>query len=333
MKRIFIGTSGIEASRMSIGTWEMGGGTAWGTWEAGDEAEYVRVLHAAPELGVDMIDTAPVYGTGASEELLGRALAGRRSRYILSTKCGLHWRSEDGVREYERDGITVYRNLSAPSIRKDLEDSLRRLQTDYIDLYYTHRQSDQVSVAETMGTLLQMKREGKIRAIGISKSTPAHLTAYLREGPVDAVQEEFSLFERDFGTEYLDLCVQNNVLAHTHGSLARGLLTGRIGLDYVPSAGSAQNNIWFSPALRADVLAMLASFTKVAAELDCSLANLATAWVLARAPVVAPVIGIRRMANLEDSIRSFRIVLPQDVLAQLDVWAAPVIKKAAALRS
>jgi methylglyoxal reductase len=235
MKRIPIGTSGIKASAMTIGTWEMGGGTAWGGWGARDEAEYIKVLHAAPDLGVDFIDTAPVYGTGHSEELIGKALTGRRSKYVISTKCGIHWRDADGVREYERDGKTAYRNLAAHSIRKDLEDSLRRLQTDYVDLYYTHRQSDETAVEETMGELLRMKQEGKIRAIGISRSKPAHLTAYLEVGPVDAVQEEFNVLDRTFGGTYLDLCTQNGVIAHSYGSLARGLLTGRIGADYVPA--------------------------------------------------------------------------------------------------
>ncbi len=330
MKQVLIGTSGIQASRMSIGTWEMGGGTAWGSWEAGDESEYIRVLHAAPDLGVNLIDTAPVYGTGFSEELLGKALAGRRSRYVLSTKCGLHWRNSEGVREYERDGKTVYRNLSAASIRQDLEDSLRRLRTDYIDLYYTHRQSERVPVSETMAALLQMKREGKIRAIGISKSTPAHLEAYLRAGPVDAVQEEFNILDRGFDAAYLGLCEKNQVLAHTYGSLARGLLTGRVRADYVPAAGSAQNSIWFAPRLREDVNEMLASFSAMAADMGRSIANLATAWVLSRSPSVAPVIGIRRMSSLEDSIRSFETRLSSDVLERMDVLAARLITLAAA---
>ncbi|NLN46165.1 MAG: aldo/keto reductase [Clostridiaceae bacterium] len=330
MRRIHIGTSGIEASAMTIGTWEMGGGTAWGSWGARDEAEYVKVLHAAPDLGVDFIDTAPVYGTGHSEELIGKALAGRRSKYVISTKCGIHWRDTDGVREYERDGKTAYRNLAAYSIRKDLEDSLRRLQTDYVDLYYTHRQSDDTPVEETMGELLRMKQEGKIRAIGISKSKPAHLEAYLRVGRVDAVQEEFNVLDRAFGGGYLDLCSQHGVIAHCYGSLAKGLLTGRIGADYVPAPGSAQNSVWFRPALRSDILAMLDEFREIAGAYGCSLANLATAWVLSRSPLVTPVIGIRRMESLVDSIKSFDVKLTPDDVSRMDCLAQSLANKAAA---
>jgi len=331
MRRIRIGSSGVEASAMTLGTWEMGGGTAWGGWGTRSEAEYIRVLHAAPELGVDFIDTAPVYGTGYSEELVGKALAGRRSRYVLSTKCGIHWRDADGVREYERDGRTAYRNLSARSIRLDLEDSLRRLKTDYVDLYYTHRQSDLTPVEETMGELLRMKSEGKIRAIGISRSTPAHLEAYRRIGPVDAVQEEFNLLERDFGKAYLPLCEKAGVLAHCYGSLARGLLTGRIGADHVSPGGSAQNSVWFRPELRADILAMLESFRTYADSIGCSLANLATAWQTAQSPAIATVVGIRRMESLVDSIRAFELRLDPLVIRRMDEAAAAVIEKSAAL--
>lgn len=331
MRRITIGTSGIEASAMTVGTWEMGGGSAWGSWGAQQEADYIRILHAAPDHGVDFVDTAPVYGTGYSEELIGRALKGRRSRYVLSTKCGINWRTSEGIREYERDGKTAYRNLTAAAIRQDLEDSLDRLQTDYVDLYYTHRQTESVPVEETMGELLRLKKEGKIRAIGISKSRPEHLDAYLRVGPVDAVQEEFSLLERGFGDAYLGLCGSYNVLAHCYGSLCRGLLTGRIGMDHTPPKGSAQNSVWFRAELRADILAMLAAFQPIADAYGCSLANLSTAWQAAQSAQVAPVVGVRRMESLVDSVKAFDLRLDPSDLAAMDAAALVIVRKAAGL--
>jgi len=176
-----------------------------------------------------------------------------------------------------------------------------------------------------------MKQEGKIRAIGISKSRPAHLKAYLGVGPVDAVQEEFNVLDRAFGGAYLDLCTQNGVLVHSYGSLARGLLTGRIGADYVPAPGSAQNSVWFRPALRADILSMLDEFRSIADTYRCSLANLATAWVLFQSPLVAPVIGIRRMESLENSIQSFELALAPEDVSRMDRIAQSLAAKAAVL--
>ena len=328
MRRIKIGSSGIEASAMTLGTWEMGGGSAWGSWGQQQETDYIRILHAAPDYGVDFIDTAPVYGTGYSEEVIGKALKDRRSRYVLSTKAGINWRTAEGTREYERDGKTAYRNLTAAAIRQDLEDSLHRLQTDYIDLYYTHRQTDLVPVEETMGELLRLKQEGKIRAIGISKSRPEHLKAYLRAGPVDAVQEVFSLLDRDFGAEYLALCVEKGVLAHCFGSLVRGLLTGRIGMDFAPPPESAQNSVWFRRELRADILAMLDSFQPIAKAYGCSLANLATAWQAAQSPSVAPVIGVRRLESLVDSLRAFDLKIDPVDLDRMGAAAMVIVGKA-----
>ena len=274
-----------------------------------------------------------MYGTGYSEELLGRALKGRRNRYVLSTKCGINWRTAEGRKEYERDGMTAYRNLSAAAVRQDLEDSLTRLRTDYVDLFYTHRQSERWPVEETMGELLKLKEEGKIRAIGISQSKPEHLKDYLRIGPVDAVQEVFSLLDQDFGSDYLPLCEQHGVLAHSFGSLCRGLLTGRIGMGYRPAPGSAQNSIWFRPELRADVLSMLDSFRPLTEAYSCSLANLATAWVLAQSPSEAPLVGVRRMESLMNSIESFELNLSSADLAFMNEAAGKVIQKAKQLKA
>ena len=167
--------AGLEVSALCLGCWEIGGGTAWGDVR---EGEAIRLVHAAHDLGVNFIDTAPVYGTGASEKIIGRAVAGRRSDYIISTKCGLNWRQMEGRLEYDRDGLKVFRNVAAEAIRADLEDCLRRLNTDYIDIFITHRQQDEILVAETMGELLKLKAEGKIRGIGIKNSKPAHLSEY-----------------------------------------------------------------------------------------------------------------------------------------------------------
>ncbi|MFA6508598.1 MAG: aldo/keto reductase, partial [Treponemataceae bacterium] len=178
MRTMKIGKSGIEASVVGIGAWAIGGDSNWGP---SDEAESIRTIHRARELGVTLLDTAPAYGLGHSEEVVGKALVGRRKDYILSTKCGLRWDIDDGHFHMARDGIKLMRNTKPARLAEELEISLKRLKTDYIDIYIVHWQAMPdfpCPISETMDFLLKMKKQGKIRAIGASNLTPAEFVEY-----------------------------------------------------------------------------------------------------------------------------------------------------------
>ena len=179
MRQLKLNKSGIIIPVMSLGTWAFGGDAIWGKT---DEMQAIDTARRAVEMGIVQIDTAPAYGMGKSEEILGEALKGIRDKVILSTKCGLSWDEGNiGQLHVERDGHRIVRNLSAKSIRKDLENSLKRLKTEYIDIYYVHYPvfgTYAVPVEETMDELNRMKKEGKIRAIGASNMNPEVLNEY-----------------------------------------------------------------------------------------------------------------------------------------------------------
>ena len=202
------------ASRVALGTWAIGG---W-MWGGSDERDAVRTIHAALDSGINVIDTAPVYGFGRAEEIVGKALAGgRRGKAIIATKVGLEW----------RDG-EVLRNSSPEHLRAELENSLLRLQTDVIDLYQVHWPDESVPIEETAATLAGFQREGKIRAIGVSNFTPAQMDRFRTAASFSTVQPPYNLFERDIERDILPYAQANHLTVLAYGALCRGLLTGKI---------------------------------------------------------------------------------------------------------
>ena len=225
MKFQKLGNTDIDVSVVALGTWGLGGGSVWTDGDSTVE-DTKRLLDICHEHGVNYIDTAPVYGTGVSEELLGKALKGRRNDFVLQTKCSLNWRNEGGNFHYERDGYTVNNDTRASAVKKDVEDSLRRMGTDYLDSVIVHYVCGSFPVEETVGALENLVREGKIRTYGLSNSQPADWAAYQEAGGnVSVVQEFFSILSPFHGREYFDLCKKYNTVFQTYGVLEEGFLT------------------------------------------------------------------------------------------------------------
>ncbi len=218
MERIGIPGTPLEVSRVALGTWAIGG---W-MWGGTDEAESVATIRDAIEHGINLIDTAPVYGFGRSEEIVGKALAeGQlRSRVHIATKTGLEW----------RDG-NPYRNASRARIMDEVEDSLRRLRTDYIDIYQVHWPDPLVTVEETADAMHALLRQGKIRAIGVSNFSVAQMERFRRVAPLHVLQPPYNLFERAIEADILPYCRNNKIATLGYGALCRGLLSGRIRED------------------------------------------------------------------------------------------------------
>lgn len=215
MDTIQIGTSGLTASRIALGTWAMGG-WMWGGNTDPDES--IRTIHSAIERGITLIDTAPVYGFGRAEEIVGSALAaGLRNRAVIATKAGLEW----------RDG-KVWRNGSPARIRKEVEASLRRLRTDHIDLCQVHWPDPLVPVQETAGALARLLKEGKIRAIGVSNFSATQMAAFREAAPIHSVQPPLNLFEREAERDILPYAAQHDITVLCYGAICRGLLSGTI---------------------------------------------------------------------------------------------------------
>jgi aryl-alcohol dehydrogenase-like predicted oxidoreductase len=211
------GTS-LKISRVALGTWAIGG---W-MWGGTDDAESVATIRAALERGINLIDTAPAYGFGRSEELVGKALgeAGLRASAVISTKVGLEW--NDGK---------VFRNASRARIFKEVEDSLRRLRTDYIDIYQVHWPDPLVAIEETAEAMGALYRQGKIRAIGVSNFSVSQMDQFRQVTPLHVLQPPYNLFERAAETDLLPYCQQHGVTTLGYGALCRGLLSGRMKPD------------------------------------------------------------------------------------------------------
>jgi len=215
MEFIDIAGTPLRASRVALGTWAIGG---W-MWGGTDEAESIRTIHAALDRGINLIDTAPVYGFGRSEEIVGKALAqdGRRAKALIATKVGLDW----------KDG-KPFRNASRKRILKEAEDSLRRLQTDVIDIYQVHWPDPNTPIEETAAAMGELHRAGKIRAIGVSNFSPAQMDAFRAVAPLHTAQPPYNLFERGIDKDVLPYCKKAGIAMLAYGSLCRGLLSGRM---------------------------------------------------------------------------------------------------------
>jgi len=218
-----IGLSGIKASVVGLGSWAIGG---W-SWGGTNELEAIKAIHASLDAGITLIDTAPAYGLGLSEEIVGKAIAGRREKVLLATKCGLVWHTQKGEYFFNEKGKPVYRYLGKESIRYEIEQSLNLLKTDYIDLYQTHWQDSTTPITETMETLLDLKREGKIRAVGVSNINLKQLKEYRLIGIIDSAQEKYNMLDRELEETILPYCREQNISILSYSSLATGLLTGK----------------------------------------------------------------------------------------------------------
>lgn len=310
-----LGSSGIACESVGLGTWAMGG---W-MWGGSDDAAAIDAIRAALDAGVSLIDTAPAYGLGHAEVLVGQALAGRRHEAVIATKCGLVWHTTRGTHFFDEEGQPVYRYLGRESIFDEVEQSLKRLQTDYIDLYITHWQDATTPVEETMGALLELKRQGKIRAIGVSNVDAPTLTEYLKHGPVDAIQERYSLIDREIESTLLPLCRQHDIAVLGYSSLALGSLAGPISLQRrFAGDDQRQDNPRFSNENRQRFNAFFAEIEPLRARLQCSFAQLMVAWTTMNDRVTVALCGARTAAQAVDNAGAQRIELGSDDLTLIE---------------
>lgn len=309
-----LGQSGIQASVVGLGTWGIGG---W-MWGGTDEQASIRAIQASIDAGVTLIDTAPAYGLGLSEELVGQALVGRRDQVILATKCGLTWHNGDGQYFFEENGHAVYRNLRPDAIRHELEQSFKRLKTDYIDLYQTHWQDPTTPIEETMRTLIDLKQEGKIRAIGVSNIAPHELESYWRVGPVNVAQEKYSMLDREMEAELLPLLREKNMALLSYSPLAMGLLTGKIGLDrQFNGDDQRRDDPRFSLESRQRVAELLEEFKPIARAYDLTLAQLVIAWTFHQPGVTHVLCGARNVEQALENAKAGSVSLSEADLSTM----------------
>lgn len=213
----YIETGGLRMSRIALGTWAIGGFM----WGGTDEKRSVDTIRTAVEKGITVIDTAPAYGFGRSEEIVGKAISGMdREEIVISTKVGIEWIGED-----------LYRNSSKERIMKEIDDSLKRLGTEYVDIYYIHWPDPLVDIRETASTMEDLYEEGKIRAIGVSNYSVEQMEVFRTEAPLHFCQPPYNIFERDIEDGVMDYCKANDIGLMTYSALCRGLLSGKMSRD------------------------------------------------------------------------------------------------------
>ena len=312
MNTIKIGKSDINTPFMAMGTWAIGGGTAWGE---NDDKLSVRTIDEAIDCGITWFDTAPVYNIGHSEEVVGKALKGKRHNVLISTKCGLEWDYETPVFHKVMEGRNVYRDLSAKGIRKNLEDSLRRLQTDYIDIYYTHWQTPDFALyplEETVGVLTELKKEGKIRAIGASNVTEDIIKGYCSLGQLDVIQEKYSILDSHIRSELAQVCEENKVSIQAYSPLEQGLLTGKVKADVKLAKGDVRNrNRFFSPENLPKVMRLLEHWKPLCLKYNCTMSNLVIACTAKTIDGLHVLCGARKPEQIRDNSGALLLTLEQ----------------------
>ena len=285
MEHIAIAGLPFDASRIALGTWAIGG---W-MWGGTDEGDAVDTIHHALDLGINLIDTAPVYGFGQSEEIVGKALAGRRDKVLIATKTGIDW-----------SGDRPRRNSSPARLRQELEDSLSRLKTDVIDLYQIHWPDEGTDFEETASTLEAFRRDGKIRAIGVSNFSPEQMERFGDEAPLATVQPPYNLFEREIEAHVLPYAKKHDIVVLAYGALCRGLLTGKITPDTTFEGDDLRNvDPKFKPDRRGQYLAAVDRLSALAREkYGTSVLALAVRWILDQGDTIA-LWGARKPSQLD----------------------------------
>ncbi len=310
-----------EKLRIALGTWAIGGGDSWGE---NDERESLRAIDAAIANGFSYFDTAPAYGNGLSETLLGRAVKGRRDKVTVATKCGLEWGASGSMLHKERDGVKVWRNLKKDAVIRQTEESLRRLGTDYIDILLTHWQCPADPLDETIEALEMLKEQGKIRCWGSCNNTPESLDGYFREGhkPI-LIQERWSLLENS-KSDLIEFSEKKGVMFQAYSSMERGLLTGKI-LSSAELTGSAKkSDPWFTPSNIERVNRALIPLKELAADEGVPLHVLISAYALCFSPAMGLVIGARKVSQVEENARLFSYRMSDDVKEEFEKrWMKP----------
>ncbi len=320
MEQRALGASGLQVQPVMFGAWAIGG---W-FWGETDDDLATEALHASHDAGITWVDTAPIYGFGHSERVIGRALRGRDVR--IATKCGLRWDDARGeaffqTRAARLGPVDVKRNLRPESVRLECERSLERLGVETIDLYQCHWPDPSTPIAETMGELVRLRDEGKIRAIGVSNFSVEQLEETRRAlgaVPLASHQPHYSALDRSIEAEVLPWSRAAGIATLAYSPLARGLLTGKVGLDRVFPAGDRRGELpGFSQASRARVLAMLAEVEPIRAVKQCTFAQLAIAWTVAQPGLTTAIVGARNARQAAENAEALSVSLSREERLEL----------------
>jgi len=302
-----LGDSDLELTTIGLGTWAIGGAM----WGGSNDGESIKTIQHAVDVGINLIDTAPVYGFGHSEEIVGQALAegGRRDKAVLATKVALEW--VDGK---------VFRNSSPARIRKEIEDSLRRLRTDRIDIYQIHWPDSTVPIEETAETLLELHREGKVLALGVSNFSPQQMEAWRRVAPLHSTQPPYNIFEREIESDVLPYALNQKLIVLSYGAICRGLLSGKMSRDrkFEGDDLRLQDPKFLEPRYSQYLAAVDLLAKHAQANYGKSVLAFAVRWILDRGETMTALWGARNAAQLDQVEEAFGWKISADDYAAVE---------------
>lgn len=307
-----LGWTDLNLSTIGLGTWALGGGGYEFGWGPQDDKESIATIRHALELGINWIDTAPVYGLGRSEEVVGKALKGLRDQPIIATKCSLVW-DEDGE---------ISNCLKKESIRSEVEASLRRLKIDAIDLYQIHWPTTEEEIEEAWGSIGDLIKEGKVRYAGVSNFNVNQLKCIQPIHPVASLQPPYSMVERGIEEELLDYCAANDIGVIVYSPMQKALFTGKVTGEWVqnlPHDDHRREDPHFQePKLSAN-LELVEGLRSMAQKSGRTVAQLAITWVLRRPEVTAAIVGARRPSQIEETVLAGEWVLSKEDIAAIQM--------------
>ncbi len=307
MEKRKLGSSGPELSVIGLGAWAIGGSWQFG-WGPSDDAESIRTIRRAVELGINWIDTAAVYGLGHSEEVVGKAIQGLRDEVFIATKCGRVWDEHGRVRT----------DISPASIRREVEASLRRLNIEVIDLYQIHWPHENQSEADAWRELVRLQKEGKVRWIGVSNFNVRQLKHCEAIHHIDSLQPPYNLLRREIEAEILPFCRLHGIGVIAYSPMMSGLLSGRFEFDRLAADDWRRRNPLFQEPSLSRILQKVERLRVMADRRGCSVGNLAVAWALRQPGITAAIVGARRVSQVEENVVAAELRLTDEEAAEME---------------
>ncbi|MBS0620435.1 MAG: aldo/keto reductase [Verrucomicrobia bacterium] len=319
MKKRILGRTHVEVTPIILGTWAIGG---W-MWGGTNQSDAIAAIQASIEQGVNTIDTAAIYGAGLSEKLVGQAIRGKREQVVIATKCGMRWNSNEGAEpvasvDDQGNPITIRKNSKPDSIFYECEESLKRLGTDYIDLYQIHWPDSTTPIEESWAAMVKLKQQGKVRAIGVSNYNLSQLKIAHAIHPVASIQSPYSLIRREIEKEIIPFCIQEGISVIVYSPLERGLLTGKVDAKYTFAKGDHRSkNPTFSLENRKRVGVALEKLRPIGERHAATLAQLIIACTISRPGITAALVGARRPSQAIENAGAGKLQLTDQELSQI----------------
>jgi aryl-alcohol dehydrogenase-like predicted oxidoreductase len=309
MQKRQLGKNGPNLTVIGFGAWAIGGPWQWG-WGQVDDSESVKAIHAALDNGINWIDTAAVYGFGHSEKVVAKAVKGIRDKVFIATKCGL-------VNDGKGNAIN---NNSPDSIRNEVEESLKRLETDIIDLYQIHWHDPNVPVEDSWAAMVQLQKEGKVRFIGVSNFDIPLLDKCMSISQVQSLQPPFSMLNRNVENEILPYCLKNEIGVVAYSPMQAGLLSGKFDMNRVAADDWRRKSPFFREPNLSQSLQLVEKLRPIAARSNKSVGNLAVAWVLKNPALTSAIVGARTEGQVIENINTGDYFLSENEMEEINKY-------------